>query len=341
MKHTRKAATAFAEKPDQNVWAALIHCADAGVARECADTLAGAWSAGAPVEQIRLTEDEISRDRAVLGDTLEARSLLGDARILTIALTNEKLSKRFTDLVEAVEDSGRPFETRLILVTGSLKAASKLRKTFEAANHAVAMQLFADEAGDVRALVVGELEAAGQKIDDDALERLCELLPGHRQLARMEIEKLVLYGRGLDRPLTVADVLALQGSDVDHALYTLVTAAFAGHARKAVTELERLSAAGTSPISILRALQREAVLVLSAHADGVRDSRAAMRLRPPVFASQWPAFETRMQAWSGTSLTRLVARIHETEATAKLAGPVAPALVARLISDMVRRAQAA
>lgn len=341
MKHARKAATAFAKKPDQNVWAALIHCADAGVARECADTLAAAWSTDGPAEQIRLTEDEISRDPAMLRDTLEARSLLGDARILTVALSNEKLSKRFTDLVEAVEDSGQPFETRLVLITGSLKAASKLRKTFEAASHAAALQFFADEAGDVRALISSELEAAGLTIEDDALERLSELLPGHRQLARMEIEKLVLYGRGLDRSLTVADVLALQGSDVDHALHTLVAAAFAGHTRKAVTELERLSAAGTSPISILRALQREAMLVLSAHAEGVRDSRAAMRLRPPVFASQWPAFEARMRAWSGTSLTRLIARIHETEATAKQAGPVAPALVARLISDMVRRAQAA
>lgn len=341
MKHTRKAALSFATDPDPNVWAALIHCPDAGVARECADTLCAAWGGDEPVERLRLTEDEIARDPTHLVDTLEARSLLGEARVLTITLSNEKLSKRFVDLVDRAEAEGRGYETRMILVAGALKAASKLRKTFEGARLAVALQLFADEARDVRALVSADLERAGIDIETDALERFSASLPGHRQLARRETEKLILYGHGLGRALTQADILALQGADVDHALQTLVAATFAGDSRAAIGELERLNAAGTSPISILRALQREAMLLLSAHCEGVRDSRAAMRLRPPVFASQWPAFELRMRHWSGTSLGRLLARIHDAEATARRAGPTASALVSRLISDMLRKAQAA
>ncbi len=337
MKLSGKAASDFLGKPPENVWCALVHCEDEGVAADQGAQLFRAWSKG-EAERIILTEDELGRDIARLFDTLETRSLLGDARIVMIALSNEKLARHFVSAIESGETNPGRYGARLILMAGQLKSSSKLRKCAENAKHAAALQFFPDSEADMESLVRALIREAGLDIETDALSRLVAGLPGHRRLARAEIEKIALYGHGLGRPLSLSDIQALSATDVDQAVGALVTRSLLGDARGALAELEKLETANTSPITLLRALQRETERLLAAHAQGIGDARGAERLRPPVWRDQWPAFQKQMRLWPEKRLLRILARIHDAEATAKTAGPAAQATLRQLITDLLRTA---
>ncbi|MEO0784593.1 MAG: DNA polymerase III subunit delta [Pseudomonadota bacterium] len=341
MKVSGASAEGFLKKPDPKIWCALIFCEDDGVASDAAGSLISAWSQGQPVERLVITEDDLSKSPATFFDTMEARSLLGDQRIAAIRLTSEKQSRHLVQAIEMGEGAPGRFETRLIITAGSLKKTSKLRKTAEAAQFSAAIQLFEDSEADVETRVRGALSDENITIEDDAIGVLLAALPNDRRLVRSEVEKLALFGRGLGRAITADDIRAISASGVDVAQQVLVTAALKGDARSALAELERLEAAGTSPISILRGLQRETEKLIAAHAQGVSDANSAMRLRPPVWRDQWPDFRAAMRTWNPAMLMRLLARIHECESDAKLSGTMAGATTRHLVMDILRLAAVA
>lgn len=336
MKASGASATSFLKAPDEAIWCALIFCEDEGVANDAASALYDVWAEGHPAERLTLTEDDISRDPAHFFDTLEARSLLGDRRILTVRLSSEKLSKHFVSAIEAADDIPGLYETRLIFIAGNLKKTSKLRKTAETARNAIAVQLFPDTEEDTVTWVKAALEEHAIAIAPPALSVFIGGLPSDRRLIRSEVDKLALYGIGLNRPLETDDIVQVSATGADAAIDAMVSRALRGDAGGALSELERLEAAGASPISLLRAIQRETERLLAAHAQGVSDPNSAMRLRPPVWRDQWPAFRDALKSWTPAMLMRLLARIHECEADAKRAGAMAGASTRHLITDIVR-----
>ena len=339
MQISGRAGQTFLEKPDQSAWAVLIHCSDDGVASDGARSLLGAWQAAGPIERVRLSEDEVGRDASLLFDKLEAQSLLGDDTVLQLHLSNEKLAPVLVEAIGLEDATPGRFAARLIVTAGSLKKTSKLRKTFESSVRARSIHLFEDDVSDIRTVISDTLSGYELNIDPGAVDLLATRLPGHRRLAHREIEKLALFAHGLDRSISVNDVLALSTSDIDHALHGFVQASFLGDSAAAVVELAKLEAAGQSPISLLRGLQRQASQVLDAHAKDVRDPRAAGRLRPPVWSNQWPSFKATMQKWSPKQLVRLISRIEDAEAQAKSASHTAAPTVRQLMNDMLRYAE--
>ncbi|NBC19464.1 MAG: DNA polymerase III subunit delta [Alphaproteobacteria bacterium] len=336
MKWSGKAALEFCNAPAATFWAALCHCEDDGVANDAARALIAAWSRETESHRLVLTEEEVSRDSAMLFDALEARALLGGRTLIQVRLTNEKLARTLGEAVALGDKRPAGPDNRLVVISRGLKKSSKLRKAFEDAARAASLQLFTDDSRDIAELVGAELNAANIEIEPAALQLFTSALPGHRQLARSELEKLKLYARGLERALSVDDVRALGIADVDQRVTGLVNAAFGGDGGEALRELEHLETAGTNTITILRALQREAERMLGAHAAG--SGNVGMKLRPPVFAQQWPAFQARLRKWPVAALLRLLERIHDSEQSARLSGPVGSPVLRTLVNDMVRLA---
>ena len=336
MKLSGKPALEFTDSPRPDIWAALLFCDDDGVAADAARALVSVWSRQAESERRVLTEDEVARDPAILFDAIEARSLLGGRTIIELRLTGEKLGKTLLDAIALGAGTGTLPDNRLAIISGGLRTSSRLRKGFEAADTAVALQLYADSQEDADQLVSRTLESAGVEIAPDALAAFTSGLPGHRRLAHAELEKLTLYARGLERPVSLEDVRALAASDTDHQLSGLIDAVFAGEGARALRELERLESAGSNAITVLRALQREAQRMLSAHAAG--GGNVGMKLRPPVYPQNWPAFQARLRKWPGSALIRLLERIHDTEQTARLSGATADPNLRMLVNDMTRAA---
>lgn len=321
MKYQGGGAARFAKAPESTVRLVLIFGDDEGVVADTAGALITAWQKDTPASVITLDEDDVKREPVILFDALEAQSLLGDTNILRIRAKGEKLFPILKDVLAMAEETPDRIAARLIVQNGTLNTRSKLRTAFEQANAAAALHVFADDADAIADRVTSLLKAEANGIEPDALARFVGGLPGHRSLANAEITKLALYAHGLDRPVSVADIRALCETNADENSRVAVTLALNGELDAAQTELDRVIDAGFSPIGLLRQFEMEASRMLSAHAlRGSGGGNVGMKLRPPVWKSDWPAFETRLRKWPVPRLVRLIERVHDMELAAKSPG---------------------
>jgi DNA polymerase-3 subunit delta len=333
-------AESFAKRPGNEFWAVLAFSEDEGLASDAAQSLLAAWAGKRPMDVTVLDDDAVRKDPGLLFDALEAVSLLGDKRAVRLRTSGDKIAALLIEAIEAGDaDPGR-YAAKLVIETGSLAAKSKLRAAAEKAANTACLQLFAEEAGDIRDRVRAALMAEGAAIAEEALELFCADLPGHRAIANSEIEKLALYSRGLGRNVSAEDILSLTATALRQDMSGVLIAALEGRPAEAHTALDRLNEAGTSPISILRSLQMETLRMMSAHEKAAGgDASPGRSLRPPVWPNEWPAFRKRMNTWTPKRLMRIMERIHDAERQAKTAGASAEPIVRLLINDLARVAE--
>ncbi len=336
MKHAGPKALAFCEKPPKQPRIALIFGGDAGLVSAAADTLAAAWLAHPdPMNLIRLTDDDLRRDPAVLGDELVARSLLGGDRLVRMRVEREASAGKHVLAALADIDAGtlRP-EAAWIIEAGDLGKSSALRSGFEASANAAALQLYADDEASVSDFITRRLSAAKVAIEANALALLVSELPGDRRLAISEVEKLELYAMDLGRPVTVDDISRIASAEQPRGADDAADAAIAGDAPGAARSLDRFLDAGGNAISAMRTLHFRMLRVADANA---ASAGSGMRLRPPVFDRDWPAFSKALKDWSGPRLHGAFLRLYEAEKTCKQAGAPTDAIVRTLIDRVSRR----
>lgn len=319
MKLQGNGAERFAKKPDPACPLVLIFGEDEGVVADAANSLIKAWSADDPATVLTLDDDDIKREPSKLFDALEAVSLLGDSTIVRIRTKGEKL---FALMKEVLDLPVERIAAKLVVQNGSLNTRSKLRTAFEAANHGAALHLFADSDADMSELVRNYLQTQGVEIDSEALSEFVGGLPGHRSLANAEMEKLAVFAHNLGRPVSVADVRSLCETNADENARRAVLLALNGDTQSAQAEMDRVLDAGLSPISLVRMFEMEASRMLEAQALQGEGGAAnvGMKLKPPVWKSDWPAFQSRLRKWPTPRLTRLIERLHDLELMAKSPG---------------------
>ena len=333
MKYSGKKAEGFLQKPDPACWAVLVFSEDEGVANDGARSILAAWG---DLELITLDDDAIKREPALLFDALEAQSLLGDDRAIRVRTNGDKIAALLIEAVSTADQNPGRFAARLVVSAGGLQKRSKLRAGFEAANGAAALQLFEDDAGNIAELVRSALGDVGAKTEPGVIEAFTGDLPGHRGLARQEIEKLSLYAHNLGRPVSIDDIHKLNATDIDQALGFAVISALDGRAKQAMQMLDRVLITGASPITVLRAIQRESQRLLQAHEIGGLQGNVGMKLRPPVWQSDWPAFSARLRNWPPKRIARIIERVYEAEQQVKTAGPTGAPVLRTLMKDIAR-----
>ena len=338
-----KQATDFARKPKPSVWAVLAFGEDPGLASDAARALIQAWTPkGTSMDVTTLDDDSIRKDPSLLFDGLEAVSLLGDPRVIRVRTSGDKIAALLTEAIQKGDSQDGYYAARLVIEAGSLQKRSKLRAAAESAQNTACLQLFADDAGDIEQRVQAALKAEGVQISEDALAVFVGDLPGHRTLANSEIEKLSLYARGLERPVEVDDIRALSATDVDHNLSAAIRAALDGNPALVHNALDRLAVAGTSGISILRSLQFETLRMLDAQSRiAAGQSNPGMKLRPPVWQSEWGLFGARLRKWPTKRLMRVMERIYEAEQQAKSGSGSADPVIRVLMNEIARAAELA
>ncbi|MGA1342308.1 MAG: DNA polymerase III subunit delta [Hyphomonas sp.] len=336
-----KQAESFARRPGDNVWALLAFSEDEGLAADAAQAALSAWGRATPLDVTLLDEDAIRKDPGLLFDALEAVSLLTDNRAVRVRTGGDKIAAQLIEAIETGDASPGRYSARLVIETGNLQAKSRLRAAAEKATRTACLQLFTEAADDIGERVRAALMDEGAVIDEDALQLFTGHLPGHRAIANAEIGKLALYARRLGRTVSVADIRALTATDLSQDISGVLSAALAGRPADAHNALDRLNEAGTSPISILRALQTETLRMLSAHEKvAAGEANPGRSLRPPVWQNDWPAFRNQMNTWTPRRLMRIMERIHDCERQAKTAGQAAEPIVRLLINDLARVAAA-
>ena len=346
MKQQGASALRWAKRPDAACPLVLVFGDDEGVVADTANAVIAAWQAEGPSSVRSLDEDDIKREPGLLFDELQAQSLLGEATILRIRTRGEKLFSVLKDVLALAQDTPERLAARVIVQNGSLNTRSKLRTGFEAASGAMALHVFADSDADMASLVRRFLQERDVQIEDAALSRFVGGLPGHRSLANAEMEKLAVYAYDLGRPVNSEDVQALCETNADESMREAVLSALSGDSAAAQAELDRVIDAGLSPISLVRLFEREAGQMLAAHAIGAQGGAGVgMKLKPPVWKSEWPAFAARLKLWPVPRLLRLIERLHDLEALAKsqggagMAGPAARALFISLSSAAAQARQ--
>jgi len=319
MKFQGASAERFAKRPDPACAFALVFGDDEGVVADIANALIQAWQKDNPSTVLTLDEDEIKREPARLFDALEAVSLLGEGTIIRVRTKGEKL---FSLIKEVLDFPTERVAAKLVLQNGSLNTRSKLRTAFEAAPNAAALHMFSDTASDMSDLVKAFLGARDVSIDPDALSVFVGGLPGHRSLANAEMEKLAVYAHDLGRAVLVEDVRSLCETNADESARSAVLKALAGEPDQAQAEMDRVIDAGLSPISLVRMFEMEASRMLEAHAlqGDSGGGNVGMKLKPPVWKSDWPAFQARLRKWPAARLARLIERLHDLELMAKSPG---------------------
>src|SRR5690606_20419883 len=140
---------------------------------------------------------------------------------------------------------------------GNLRPDAALRKTFEANKTAAALPCYSD-ARDLSQMVEAELAGAGLSIDRETRDYLMTRLGADQALSRAEVVKLALYAQG-SGSVSHDDSVAIVGAAAETALGNFVYATSGGDARAALSELQRLVAAGTDKGSALSALGRHFV----------------------------------------------------------------------------------
>lgn len=323
--------------PPADIRVFVIFGPDSGLVRERANLLASAIADDPddPFNVTRFTDEDLKNDPAALADAMAAMSLMGGERLVRVRLASDNAAlARWVGEFEAGET---PAEGRLIVEAGNLTKGSKLRKLAEDGKRSAAIACYADNARALIEIAEESFRAEGLSLAGDARQALADILEGDRELARSEIEKLILY-KGFDGgEITLDDLEAISTVSSEAALDKVIDAALAGDVGGADAEYRRALDSGTSPVAIVRALQRKIDQIERFH-QAAGDAGAIARAGIPRFGPPAQRFQAAARLWNRSRIARARDIAFETELAIKRSGSPAEALAGETLLRLARAA---
>ncbi len=176
--------------PPKGWIAALVFGSNNGLVRERADRLAKSVvpDLNDAFRVADLGADVLRKDPARLGDEAGAISMFGGRRVVRVRDATDGLADLFQGYVS--DPIGDAF---LVIEAGELNKTSSLRKLFEGAKAAAAIECYDDRPEDAARLIRETLTGAGWEAEADALAYLADALSADRRLLRSEMDKLMSY----------------------------------------------------------------------------------------------------------------------------------------------------
>ena len=334
-----KAIKAFLAAPDPEIAAVLVYGPDAGLVRARAESLARriVEDLNDPFNAIELSDGDLKDEPGRLADEIAALSFSGGERVVRLRTTGETSAKPAATLLAGLDAGAIKPNGLVVIEGGDLGPRSGLRKSFEKARRGAALPCYSETPADVRTLARDLARAEDLRFDDDALDLLVAALGDDHGLSRAEIDKLILYKgpktlRAGPGTITLEDVRASLAGGPGDALDEATVAAADGAAETLSAALFRAEAAGASPITLLRALQRQIGRLRTARAlmdDGESAASAMKKLRPPVFFAEQRAFEDRLYKWPAARLAAAQRMLLDAELDAKRTGAPQRELIER------------
>jgi DNA polymerase-3 subunit delta len=344
VKASTREADARIASPDLAITAYLIYGPDRGLTHERADKLANALldDPDDPFALTVLTDDDLKADPATLSDAVAALSLTGGTRLVRVRLSGELGGGPVVELLQGLESGQFKAEARLIVETGDIKPKGKLRKAFEPAKTALSIACYADTAQSLGQLADDMLRNEGLELTTDARNAWLPRLEGDRALARQEIEKLILYKgvgeqRSGENTVSLDEVEAVAAGQGDAELDAIVGPVLEGDIVKGDGAYNRALSGGTSPVAVLRALQRRIDQISAVHASG-GDDGSITRSGAPKFGPQADQFRRQLGIWRGRRLEMARQLSFDAERDVKRSGAPATALVGELVLRLARGA---
>lgn len=297
-------------KPDARISIVLLYGPDRGLVAERAKAFAGKTGLphDDPFSVVRLDGSEVDRDEGRLLDEARTVPMFSERRLLWVR--NASGQKALADDVKALT-AEPPRDAIILIEAGDLKKGVGLRAVVEAADNAMALPCYADEARDIDGVIDDELRKANMTMALDARQALRRNLGGDRLASRGEIEKLVLYANG-QKEIGLDDVRAMSGDVSGASFDDAVDALLEGKVSDFDIAFTRHCQSG-QPFLVLSSAMRQlqAIQAMRGQMDsGGRNAASVVAAaRPPVFFSRRKLVEKALERWSGEALGRALTRL--------------------------------
>lgn len=331
MKLDARRTAAFLRDPGP-VRAVLLHGDDEGMVRHRAGQLTQAV-AGAADDPFRVAW--LSReDHGRLSEEASAIAMMGGRRVVRVRDAGDGLVAAVAAVLAA------PGDSLVVLEAGALLGKSKLRALLEGAPNGAALACYPEEGKALQDAIEGGLQAAGLRLDRDALEWLVQHVGSDRGATRGEVEKLILYA-GAERSLGLDAVRACVGDQGAVSFDDAVFAATLGDVAGADQAMERTLAEGMAPVAVVRGVLSHLGRLHLARghmAAGGSAADAARALRPPVFFKRVEDFGRSLQLWDASRLGQAMEEARRVELACKQTGAPDGLLVRRLVLALARAA---
>lgn len=308
----------------------LVFGSDLGLVSERARRVAKALvdDPGDPFQMVRLTNEDVASDPGRLADEANTIPLFGGRRAILL----DAGARNVIPALEHHLSSGSPCP--VVIEAGALKKDAPLRKLFERAKTAVAIECYPDDERDLARLIDAEAEAAGLRVDPDAKQMLQTLLGGDRMASRGEMAKLTLYAHG-GGSITTDDVEAVVADASAQATDALIDATFTGDFVAIEQAGRRVIGTPAEAGVLLGAALRHATWLHRAKLDLMAGSSLdhvlASGIRVGVSFKRKSAVERQLKRASGEALGRAVMRLGEAIGKARLAPDLAQSLALRTL----------
>jgi DNA polymerase-3 subunit delta len=235
--------------------------------------------------------------------------MFSDRRLLWVR--NATGQKALADDVKAL--TAEPARDAIILIeAGDLKKGVGLRAVVEAADGAMALPCYADEARDIDTVIDDELRKAGMSMTLEARQALRRNLGGDRLASRGEIEKLILYAHD-QKEIGLEDIKAMSGDVSGASFDDAVDALLEGKVGDFDTAFTRHCQSGGPPFLVLSSAMRQLqqIQIMRGQMDSAGRNAASVvaAARPPVFFSRRKLVEKALDRWSSDALSRALTRL--------------------------------
>jgi DNA polymerase-3 subunit delta len=313
----------------------LLHGDDEGTVRHRADalTIAVVGQRDDPFRVAWLSREDHPR----LLEEATAIAMIGGRRVIRVRDAGDGLAAAVKQVAEGAGDS------LVVLESGALPGRSKLRALVEGLRNGASIACYPEEGKALQDAIEGGLNAAGVRLDADAMRWLLDHVGSDRGSTRGEIEKLALYA-GADRRLDLAAVQACVGDLAAVSFDDAVFAALAGDVAQADVSIERTLAEGMAPVAITRGVLAHLgkMHVARGHmAAGLSAADAVRALRPPVFFKRIGSFSQALALWTAPKLVQAMNEARRVELACKQTGALDTLLVRRLLLGLARQGAAA
>lgn len=320
MKLSTREAAAYFRKPDPDATGLLIYGGDpmrvALRRKEVIGNLIGPEGEN-EMRLTRISAADLRKDPAMLSDAMRSQGFFPGKRAALVEDAGDGLA----GIIETAITDWRPGDAQVIVTSGQLAARSALRKLFESQSKCYAVGIY-DDPPD-RAEIESLLDVAGlTQLDRDATDAVTALSrtldPGD---FRQTIEKLGLYMRSVNGPVSAKDVEECAPRSAEAGLDTLLAVVADGNTAEIAELLSRLYAQGTTPVALCIAAMRHFRSLHAAASDPGGPASGIGRLRPPVFGPRRDAMVRQAQNWGRDKLERAVTLLIDTDLQLRSASP--------------------
>lgn len=325
MKLSARDAASYFRKPDPDKAGLLIFGGDPmRIALRRAEVIK-ALIGEAGEEEMRLARmpaADLRKDSAMLIDAVKAIGFFPGPRVAFVEDANDQA----LGAVEAALQDWQDGDAQIIVTAGALKPTSKLRKLFEGHSNAFAVGIYDDPPSrdEIERLL------ADVGLSDIPRDSMTALIDYSRELGpgdfRQLLEKLSLYKRGDDTPLSIENIEACAPASTEAALDDVLNVVAEARVGEIGPLLRKLQAQGTNAVSLCIGALRHFRTLHAVASDPGGPGAGIGRVRPPVFGPRRDRVLRQAQSWGTHKLEEALVLITDTDLQLRSAGQTAPAM---------------